>query len=209
MANRSDRGSGQPDDGPGRKSPQSRMGPDPRNPSRPAVQDHRVHRPDTRLYLTWSLGRRIILATREPSTQDHGSHGREQPSLSRVLGHPPPKAGAAGTGGGCPRSLHKVPRRSSRRSTSEIRGEAEAILMKIDIWAPTSGVEGSPAVAGWRAARGNLHKGGHSGSLADSAFGIAPVPMAHRFPGSILELTDGAARFLTASESTLGDPCAD
>jgi hypothetical protein len=37
MANRSDRGLGQPDKCPGRNSPQSRMGPDPRKPSRPAI----------------------------------------------------------------------------------------------------------------------------------------------------------------------------
>ncbi len=69
MANRSDRGWGQPDLCPGRKSPQSRMGPYPRIPSRPAVQD------------TASTGRtqdctrpkrhtNKILAIREPSTQD-------------------------------------------------------------------------------------------------------------------------------------------
>ena len=31
---------------------------------------HRINRPDTRLYPTQSLHRQIILATREPSTQD-------------------------------------------------------------------------------------------------------------------------------------------
>ena len=46
------------------------MGPDPRKPSGPAVQQHRINRPNTRLYLTQSLHRQIILATREPSTQD-------------------------------------------------------------------------------------------------------------------------------------------
>ncbi len=37
MANRSDRGLGQPDECLGRNSPHSRMGPNPRKPSRPAV----------------------------------------------------------------------------------------------------------------------------------------------------------------------------
>ncbi len=70
MANRSDRGSGHPDGCLGHNSPQSRMGPDPRNPSRPAVT------------ITASTGRtqdctrpprqhfKSFLATREPSTQD-------------------------------------------------------------------------------------------------------------------------------------------
>ena len=58
MANRSDRGWGKPERCPGRNSPQSRVGPDPRKPSGPAVKKHRVNRPDTRLYLTQSLRRR-------------------------------------------------------------------------------------------------------------------------------------------------------
>ena len=39
-------------------------------PSGPAVQIHRVNRPDTRLYLTWPLCRQKVLAMWELSTQD-------------------------------------------------------------------------------------------------------------------------------------------
>ena len=70
MANRLDRGWGQPDECLERNSPQLRVGPDPRKPSGPAVLEHRVNRPDTRLYLTWPLCRQQVLATWEPSTQD-------------------------------------------------------------------------------------------------------------------------------------------
>ncbi|MDF3064016.1 MAG: hypothetical protein K0S06_4125 [Microvirga sp.] len=51
MANRSDRGRGQPAECPGHQSPQSRMGPRPRKPSGPAVFD-RANRPDTRRHPT-------------------------------------------------------------------------------------------------------------------------------------------------------------
>jgi len=51
MAHRSDRGWGQPAECRGRRSPQSRMGPYPRKPSGPAVDD-RANRPDTRLHPT-------------------------------------------------------------------------------------------------------------------------------------------------------------
>ena len=51
MANRSDRGRGQPAECLGHRSPQSRMGPRPRKPSRPAVYD-RANRPDTRRHPT-------------------------------------------------------------------------------------------------------------------------------------------------------------
>ena len=51
MANRSDRGRGQPAVMSRASSPQSRMGPRPRKPSGPAVHD-RANRPDTRLHPT-------------------------------------------------------------------------------------------------------------------------------------------------------------
>ena len=51
MANRSDRGRGQPAVTSRALSPQSRMGPRPRKPSGPAVHD-RANRPDTRLHPT-------------------------------------------------------------------------------------------------------------------------------------------------------------
>ncbi len=70
MANRSDRGSGHPAQCPGHNSPQSRMGPDPRKPSWPAVtctaQTGRTQdctRPPRQHF-------KSLLATREPSTQD-------------------------------------------------------------------------------------------------------------------------------------------
>ena len=63
------RGSGQPDECPGRNSPLSRLGPDPRIPSGPAVQNtaptgrtQDCTRPNRRTNKT--------LATRKPSTQD-------------------------------------------------------------------------------------------------------------------------------------------
>jgi hypothetical protein len=70
MANRSDRGSGHPAQCLGHNSPQSRMGPDPRNPSRPAViptastgRTQDCTRPPRQHF-------KSLLATREPSTQD-------------------------------------------------------------------------------------------------------------------------------------------
>jgi hypothetical protein len=52
MANRSDRGRGQPAICPGRYSPITRMGPRPRIPSGPAVTYGRINRPNTRLHPT-------------------------------------------------------------------------------------------------------------------------------------------------------------
>ncbi len=51
MAHRSDRGRGQPAKRRGRRSPRSRMGPHPRKPSGPAVND-RANRPNTRRHPT-------------------------------------------------------------------------------------------------------------------------------------------------------------
>jgi SH3-like domain-containing protein len=70
MANRSDRGSGQPDECLGRDSPYSRMGPDPRIPSWPAVQKTPRQQAGHKTVPDLVAMASNILATREPSTQD-------------------------------------------------------------------------------------------------------------------------------------------
>ena len=70
VANRLDRGSGQPDLGLGVRTRKADRDPIHVHHQGQRFKQHRVNRPDTRLYLTWPLCRRKALAMRKPSTQN-------------------------------------------------------------------------------------------------------------------------------------------
>ncbi len=71
----------------------------------------------------------------------------------------------------------KTPGQRRARSTSGVRAEAEAILMKADIRAPTSGAEGTAAVDRWRVVRGKI------AISRLSSFGRTKRNLAHRGAG--------------------------